>query len=63
MAQPMMERLQLAPEARQTVTFLIKQHLAMSRVAFLRDSEDPDVVSRFAARRQDRRAAQDARAC
>jgi len=31
------------------VTFLIKQHLAMSRVAFLRDSEDPDVVSRFAA--------------
>ena len=49
LAQPMMERLQLAPEARQTITFLIKQHLAMSRVAFLRDSEDPDVVSRFAA--------------
>ena len=49
MAQPMMERLQLTPEARQTVTFLIKQHLVMSRVAFLRDSEDPDVVSRFAA--------------
>ena len=49
MAQPMMERLQLAPEARQTVTFLINQHLVMSRVAFLRDSEDPDVVSRFAA--------------
>jgi [protein-PII] uridylyltransferase len=49
MAQPMMERLQLGPEARQTVSFLIKQHLAMSRVAFLRDSEDPEVVSRFAA--------------
>ncbi|HUR34046.1 MAG TPA: hypothetical protein VM032_09655 [Vicinamibacterales bacterium] len=49
MAQPMMDRLQLTPEARQTVTFLIKQHLVMSRVAFLRDSEDPDVVSRFAA--------------
>ena len=49
LAQPMMERLQLPPEARETIVFLIKQHLAMSRVAFLRDSEDPDVVSRFAA--------------
>jgi [protein-PII] uridylyltransferase len=49
MAQPMMERLQLGSEARQTVSFLIEQHLAMSRVAFLRDSEDPEVVSRFAA--------------
>ena len=30
-------------------TFLIRQHLQMSRVAFRRDTEDPDVVSRFAA--------------
>ena len=49
LVQPMLERLQLSPEARQTVTFLIRHHLAMSRAAFLRDSEDPEVVSAFAA--------------
>ncbi len=48
MAEPMLERLQLAPDARQTVTFLIQHHLVMSRMAFLRDSEDPAVVSRLA---------------
>lgn len=31
------------------VEFLIGQHLEMSRVAFRRDSEDPEVVRRFAA--------------
>ncbi len=49
LAQPMLDRLQLPPEARQTVTFLIRHHLVMSRAAFLRDSEDPEVVSSFAA--------------
>jgi [protein-PII] uridylyltransferase len=48
MAAPMLERLQLTPEARETVTFLIEHHLVMSRMAFLRDSEDPAVVSRLA---------------
>ena len=31
------------------MTFLIRHHLAMSRAAFRRDSEDPEVVSAFAA--------------
>ena len=48
LVQPMLDRLQLPPEARQTVTFLIRHHLAMSQAAFLRDSEDPDVVTSFA---------------
>jgi [protein-PII] uridylyltransferase len=48
MAQSMFDRLQLPDEARQTVEFLIRNHLEMSRVAFRRDSEDPDVVRRFA---------------
>ena len=49
LAEPMLERLQVPAEARQTITFLIRQHLQMSRAAFLGDSEDPDVVGRFAA--------------
>jgi [protein-PII] uridylyltransferase len=49
LADPMLDRLQLAPEGRSTVTFLIKQHLEMSQAAFRRDSEDPDVVARFAS--------------
>jgi [protein-PII] uridylyltransferase len=48
LAQPMLERLQLPPEARQTVTFLIRHHLAMSHAAFLCDAEDPEVVATFA---------------
>ncbi len=49
LAQTMLDRLQLPPEARETVEFLIRNHLQMSLVAFRRDSEDPDVVRRFAA--------------
>jgi [protein-PII] uridylyltransferase len=49
LAQPMFDRLQMQDEARQAVAFLIGNHLEMSRVAFRRDSEDPDVVGRFAA--------------
>lgn len=48
LAEPALERLQLPEQDRRTVLFLIRHHLAMSRVAFRRDAEDPDVVARFA---------------
>jgi [protein-PII] uridylyltransferase len=48
MAREMFERLGLAPEARATVEFLIANHLAMSQVAFRRDTEDPEIVRTFA---------------
>ena len=43
-----LDRLELPQEARDTVEFLIRQHLEMSRVAFRRDLDDPQVVERFA---------------
>ena len=49
MAQAMLDRLDVAGDARHTVEFLIAQHLQMSTVAFRRDTEDPEVVRRFAA--------------
>ncbi len=49
LAQTMLDRLELPPDARDTVEFLIRNHLQMSHVAFRRDSEDPDVVRRFGA--------------
>jgi [protein-PII] uridylyltransferase len=49
MAQSMLARLRLPRDARLTVEFLIGSHLEMSRAAFRRDAEDPDVVRRFAA--------------
>ena len=48
MVQHALDRLDLPVEARQVVTFLIGEHLAMSQVAFRRDSADPAVVRRFA---------------
>ncbi len=48
MAQAMMDRLQVPSEERQVIDFLIRNHLQMSRVAFRRDSEDPEVVAEFA---------------
>ncbi len=48
LATTMLDRLKLSPESRHTVDFLIGQHLQMSHVAFRRDSEDPDIVRRFA---------------
>jgi [protein-PII] uridylyltransferase len=48
LARPMFERLALPAEARATVEFVIEHHLAMSSVAFRRDTEDPEVVRRFA---------------
>ena len=49
MAAGMMSRLGLADEARQTINFLIRNHLKMSRIAFRRDTEEPEVVRQFAA--------------
>jgi [protein-PII] uridylyltransferase len=49
LAQPMFDRFQMSDEGRRVVEFLIANHLEMSRVAFHRDSEDPQVVARFAA--------------
>jgi [protein-PII] uridylyltransferase len=48
MAQAMLDRLGVTGEARATVEFLIEQHVAMSLVAFRRDTEDPGVVRTFA---------------
>jgi [protein-PII] uridylyltransferase len=49
MATGPMTRLGLDEDARQTVDFLIRHHLKMSRVAFRRDTEEPDVVRQFAS--------------
>jgi [protein-PII] uridylyltransferase len=49
MAAEVLDRLQLAPDARDTVLFLIRHHLKMSLVAFRRDTEDPEIVKQFAA--------------
>src|SRR5215813_642581 len=48
MAREMFDRLDLASEQRESVEFLIANHLAMSQVAFRRDTEDPDIVRQFA---------------
>jgi len=48
MAADALARLQLAPEARDTVLFLIRHHLQMSLVAFRRDTDDPQIVREFA---------------
>jgi len=48
MARLMFDRLNLGPESRAMVEFLIANHLGMSLVAFRRDTEDPEVVRNFA---------------
>src|SRR5262249_5671158 len=48
MGQEAVERLPLPGAARETVQFLISQHLEMSLIAFRRDTDDPDIVKRFA---------------
>jgi [protein-PII] uridylyltransferase len=49
MAMEAVERLDLDANARETVLFLIRNHLRMSLVAFRRDTEDPDIVKDFSA--------------
>ena len=49
MAAEMTARFGLNAEARHTVDFLIRSHLKMSRVAFRRDTEEPEVVRQFAS--------------
>jgi [protein-PII] uridylyltransferase len=48
MARDMFERLGLTSDQRESIEFLIANHLAMSQVAFRRDTEDPDIVRQFA---------------
>ena len=43
-----LRRIHLSAEAAATVEFLIKNHLQLSLAAFRRDTEDPEVVRRFA---------------
>ena len=49
MAVDVLDRLHVTGEARETVLFLIREHLRMSLVAFRRDTEDPEIVKNFAA--------------
>jgi [protein-PII] uridylyltransferase len=49
MAAGMTARLELDGEARQTIDFLIRNHLKMSRIAFRRDTEEPEVVRQFSS--------------
>jgi [protein-PII] uridylyltransferase len=49
MAGDVLDRLQIATDAREMVLFLIGNHLRMSLVAFRRDTEDPDIVREFAS--------------
>jgi [protein-PII] uridylyltransferase len=49
MAEAMLERLQVSAQAREMVLFLIRHHLRMSLAAFRRDTDDPEVVRRFAS--------------
>ena len=48
MAVDVLDRLQVTGEARDTVLFLIGNHLRMSLAAFRRDTKDPDIVKEFA---------------
>ena len=49
MAAAMSRRLGLDDAAAQMVDFLIRHHLKMSRIAFRRDTEEPEVVRQFAS--------------
>jgi [protein-PII] uridylyltransferase len=49
MAVDVLDRLQVTGEARDTVLFLIGNHLRMSVAAFQRDTDDPNIVKEFAS--------------
>ena len=49
MAHQMLERLKIPAEDADVVDFLIRHHLRMSRAAFHRDTEDPEIVKEFAS--------------
>jgi [protein-PII] uridylyltransferase len=49
MAQTMLDQLEVPPDARQDIEFLIGEHLQMSYVTFRRNSEDSSVIQQFAA--------------
>jgi [protein-PII] uridylyltransferase len=49
MAAVMSRRLGLDEDAAHTIDFLIRHHLKMSRIAFRRDTEEPEVVRQFAS--------------
>ena len=49
LAERLLEQWGLPDRARETVIFLIREHLRMSQVAFRRDTEDPEIVREFAA--------------
>jgi [protein-PII] uridylyltransferase len=48
LARTALDRLEVSAEARHTIEFLVRNHLAMSQVAFRRDLDDPHVVAQFA---------------
>jgi [protein-PII] uridylyltransferase len=48
LARTALDRLELSADARHTIEFLVRNHLAMSQVAFRRDLDDPHVVAQFA---------------
>jgi [protein-PII] uridylyltransferase len=48
LAERLLDQLALPEATRETVLFLIRHHLAMSQVAFRRDTEDPEIVRDFA---------------
>ncbi len=47
-ARPILHRLSLPPEDIEDVVFLIKNHLAMTHLAFKKDIHDEDLIHRFA---------------
>ena len=51
-------RLGLPDDATETVAWLVRNHLVMSRFAFKRDSEDPQTIQDFVAHRAVARAAE-----
>ncbi len=43
-----MERMNMRPDKRLRIEFLVRNHVLMSRIAMTREIDDPDVIARFA---------------